>query len=60
MLETKAPESDNIIYEVGTQQIIIYDRTFTGARIEIPITKTNEYIKLIKKKKKKNKKNNKL
>ena len=49
----QSPESDNIIYEVGTQQITIYDRTFTGARIEIPKAKTNEYIKLIKKSKEK-------
>ena len=46
---TQSPESDNIIYEIGTKQKTIFRKSLSGPKQEIPDKETHKIIKLIEK-----------
>ena len=45
--DTKRPEKDDILYTVGTQDILLYDQSFTGPKKENNSAKEKEFIKIL-------------
>ena len=45
--DTKRPETDDILYTVGTQDKILYDQSFTGPKKENNSAKEKEIIKIL-------------